>query len=122
MSRVPLVVTGRLSVEVGLAMTHLGKRVLHLYRKSGPLYTALYLKQCTVALQRYYAGDRVESFPVSVSLTRSGIPRIIPVRHRHCISCRDERADYEICIYLSWFGLSRIIALAKSTFESITGG
>ncbi|GMN72229.1 hypothetical protein TIFTF001_056005 [Ficus carica] len=54
MSRVPLVVTGRLSVEVGLAMTHLGKRVLHLYRKSGPLYTALYLKQCTVIRRNRY--------------------------------------------------------------------
>lgn len=65
-----------------------------------------------------------ETLPVSVSLTRSGLPRIIPRRHRHCISCGDERADYLVRLYLSWFGLSRIIELAKpisrSTFESIT--
>lgn len=107
-------------------MAHYTKRVLRLYRTSGPLFTALYLKQCGVALQRYYAGNRVgqEAMPVSVSLTRSGIPRIIPVRHRHCISVRDNRADYLVRLYLSWFGLCRIIELAKpvskSTFASIT--
>ncbi|GMN19136.1 hypothetical protein TIFTF001_045135 [Ficus carica] len=80
LSRVPLIVSGRLSVEVGLAMTLFVKRVLSMYRKSGPLFTALYLKQCSVALQRYYAGNRVdkEMLPIYVSLTRSGIPRIIP--------------------------------------------
>lgn len=105
LSRVPLIVSGRLSVEVGLAMTLFVKRVLSMYRKSGPLFTALYLKQCSVALQRYYAGNRVdkEMLPIYVSLTRSGIPRIILVRHRHCISVGDDRADYLVRLYLSWF-------------------
>lgn len=124
LSKVPFIVSGHLSVEVGLAMTHSCRRVLSLYRKSGPLFTALYFKQCSVALQRYYAGNIVvnETLPFSVSLTRSGLPRIIPRRHRHCLSCGDERADYLVRLYLSWFGLSRIIELAKpisrSTFES----
>lgn len=47
---------------------------------------------------------------MAVSLTRSGLPRIIP---RHCISRRDDRADYLVRLYLSWFGLSRIVELAK---------
>lgn len=60
---------------VGLAMTLFVKRVLSMYRKSGPLFTALYLKQCSVALQRYYAGNRVdkEMLPIYMSLTRSGL-------------------------------------------------
>nr|YP_009380695.1 hypothetical protein AEK19_MT0303 [Utricularia reniformis]ART30578.1 hypothetical protein AEK19_MT0303 [Utricularia reniformis] len=66
------------------------------------------------ALQRYYACYIVvnETLPVSVSLTCSGLPRIIPRRHRHCISCGDERADEIVRLYNSWFGLSRIIELA----------
>lgn len=58
-----------------------------------------------------------------VSLTRSGIPRIIPAYHRHVIRRRDDRADKLVQLYLSWFGLSRLIKLAKPvskvTFESI---
>lgn len=84
-------------------------------RKSGLLFTALYLKQCAVALQRYYADNPIqkETMSVSVSLTKSGIPRLIPVHHRYCIRCRDDRADYLVKLYLSWFGLARIIELAK---------
>lgn len=83
------------------------------------------LKQCAVSLQRYYAGCKVDSpAPVSVSLTRSGIPRLIPCRLRHCLRKGDDRSDYIFRLYLSWFNLSRVIVLAKpvtkSTFESIT--
>lgn len=56
-----------------------------------------------------------------VSLTRSGIPRIIPAYHRHVIRRRDDRADKLVQLYFS--GLSRLIKLAKPvskvTFESI---
>lgn len=125
LSRVPLILTGHLSVEVGLAMVLFIKQIQHLRKKSGLLYTALYLKQCSVALQRAYAGNPIDSSAsVSVSLTRSGYPRIIPVRHRHIISCHSDRSDYLVRLYLSWFGLSRIIVIGKpvtkSLFESIT--
>uniref|UniRef100_A0A0V0IT24 Putative ovule protein n=1 Tax=Solanum chacoense TaxID=4108 RepID=A0A0V0IT24_SOLCH len=48
------------------------KTVVKLKRRSGFLYTALYLKQCTVFLQRYYAGcySKNDTMSVPVSLTR----------------------------------------------------
>ena len=52
-----------------------------------------------------------------VSLTRSGIPRIIPTFHRRIIRVRDERADRVVQLYLSWFSLgSRIRLSKKQTF------
>ncbi|KAL6519618.1 hypothetical protein OROMI_032866 [Orobanche minor] len=123
--RVSLVIAGSPSVEVGLASVSFTRKVVALYRKSGPLFTALYLKQCGVALQRYYAGYKVEkdSLPIYVSLSRSGLPRIIPRHLRHRISIKDDRADYLVRLYLSWFSVAKIIKLAKpiskATFKSI---
>ncbi len=58
-----------------------------------------------------------------VALSKSGIPTIIPVHHRHVIAQRNERSDKLVRLYLSWFSLCRIIRLAKpvskATFESI---
>lgn len=94
--------------------------------KGKSLFTALYLKQCSVSLQRYYAANPIkhEQTSIAVSLPRSGIRRIIPRRDRHCISVRDDRADYLVRLYLSWLGVARIIELAKpvssETFRSIT--
>jgi len=92
--RVPLVASAVLSCEVGLAAADFVKRVYRLKRQSGLLYTALYLKACRVALQRYYAGyfNRHESMSVQVSLTRTGLPRIIPSILRHRIRRRDKHA------------------------------
>ncbi|KAK8480327.1 hypothetical protein V6N11_037738 [Hibiscus sabdariffa] len=64
-------------------------------RRSGALFTALYLKQCAVTLQQAYGG-------------------ITP----------DDKADMLVKLYLSFFSLSRAIKLAKrissSLFASIT--
>lgn len=90
------------------------------------LFTTLYLKQCGVSLQRYYGGNPIinESVPVSVSLTRSGLPRLIPPYLLRRIAKRDERADRLVKLYLSWFTVCRIIELAKKisrdTLSSIT--
>lgn len=106
-------------------MTHFVRQVWRLKKGSGLLFTALYLKQCGVALQRFYAGSPIQKEPLStaVSLTRSGIPRIIPKYHRMIIRRRDSRSDRLVKLYLSWFGLSRIVELAKpigkATFKSI---
>lgn len=91
-----------LTVEVDLAAAHFVRNVYRLNRGSGLLFTALYLKQCRVALQRYYAGSPIKNEPLSVrvSLTRSGLPRIIPKRLRHVISCKDDRADVVVRIYI----------------------
>lgn len=105
------------------------KQVIALKKKSGLLFTALYLKQCGVALQRFYALEdrsslKHQRFDVSVSLTRSGIPRIIPKVHRRRIRLKDDRADYLVKLYLSWFSLAKVIKLAKplrkASFDSIT--
>jgi len=79
--KVNLVITGTFSTEIGLSAVHFARRVRYLALKSGWLYVALYLKQCTTSLLRYYA-------LVSISLTRSGIPRIIPPYHRKLIMKR----------------------------------
>lgn len=90
-------------------------------RTSGLLFTALYLKQCSVALQQYYAGSVNVGPEIYVSLSRSGIPTIIPVHHRHLIKARGERGDFLVRLYLSWFSISRVIKLAKpaATLKSI---
>lgn len=108
--------------EVSLAAVSFMRFVIRLRRKSGYLFTALYLKQCAVSLQRYYAGcyDPRASLSVPISLTRSGIPRIIPSVLRSHIRRRDAHGDMLVRLYRTWFGLSKLIAVArKSTFSSI---
>lgn len=57
-----------------------------------------------------------------VSLTRSGLPTIIPVFHRKLIRAKGARADLIIKFYLS-FSVNRIIPLAprvtRSTFKTL---
>lgn len=101
------------------------REVCRLVKKSGYLFTALYLKQCAASLQQAYGGVKTpHSFlPVPVSLTRSGFPRIISSYHRRLIYRRDDRADTIVQVYLSFFSLSKIILVAKrvnkATFKSI---
>jgi hypothetical protein len=123
------VVAGRLNFETGLSSLLFARKVLTMVRKSGFLSTSLYLKHCSTCLMRYYGGcDRRELHRISgpmVSLSRSGIPTIIPVRHRHAIMQRDDRADRLVRLYLSWFSICRIVPLAKkvsrATFSTIFG-
>lgn len=91
------------------------KQVRLLYRKSGALFVALYLKQAASSLQQYYGGDRVPQgrLPVPIALTRSGLPRIIPSFIRKKIRMRDGIADMWVQIFLSLFSLHRIVPLAK---------
>lgn len=108
-------VTDGLSKENCIAAHLFAKQVRQLYRKSGPLSTALYLKQCGVCLQQVYAGPPYEHerLPVFVSLSRNGLPRIIPSFHRKVIMRKDDKADTLVQLYLSFFTLSRVIPLAK---------
>lgn len=94
--RVVLVISGRLSVETSVAAYLFAKSVLRLKRSSGILFTALFfLKQCGVCLQQQYGGvpQKHDLLPVMVSLTRSGLPRIIPPFHRRIILRKDGWAD-----------------------------
>jgi hypothetical protein len=115
--KLSLVVTGYYTTEHGLAAVHFARHVRRLSKGGGHLHCSLYMKQCGALLMRYYASssivDMKESFPVSVSLTRTGLPRIIPSFHRKIIRRRDKRADYLVRLYLSFFSISKIILLAK---------
>lgn len=61
--------------------------------------------------------------PPPVSLTRSGLSRIIPRFHRLWIIKRDDRADILVKLYLSFFSIYTIIEigkrLSKNTFKTI---
>ena len=97
-----------------VACRRLGKR-------SGWLFLALYLRQSRVCLQRFVARDSIPSdLSPAVSLTRSGLPRIIPSFHRRKIR---EGNHLVIQLYMSFFTVSRLIPLAKkidkSLFDSI---
>nr|UJQ92583.1 MAG: putative RNA-dependent RNA polymerase [Mitoviridae sp.] len=121
-----LMLQDKLNKENCIAIYLFVRRVLTLVRKSGLLFTCLYLKQCSSSLQTAYAGIKRqhERLPVPVSLNRSGYPRIIPPFHRKQILRKDEKADQLVQLYLSFFTLNKIIRLAKkvsyaNTFKSI---
>nr|WJJ80270.1 RNA-dependent RNA polymerase [Cannabis sativa mitovirus 1] len=124
--RIHTVIASHPTLEVAIASISFARKCKHISKHSGLLFTALYLKQCSVSLQRYYSqceeleGD---SMSVYVSLSRSGIPRIIPKHHRNQIRLRNARSDYLVRVYLSWFSVAKIVKLAKpvkaSLFQSI---
>jgi hypothetical protein len=108
-----------------LAASLFCKEVVRLISKSGLLFTALYLKQCSSSLQMAYGGVKKppELLPLPISLTRNAYPRIIPAYHIRIIYRKDDRADLLVKCYLSFFSLSKVIILAKrvdkNTFKSI---
>lgn len=105
--------------EVCIAGYLFAANVYRLRRKSGLLFTALYLKQCSSSLQKAFAGDPNSGLlPVPVSLTRSGYPRLIPRFHRQMIMRRDDKDGSTV-----WFSLYKVILLCKripkDSFDSI---
>lgn len=80
LNRVILVVTDGLNKELYVGVHLFAKEVIRLVRKSGFLFTALYLNvlcHCSKLMPR-----KTGLLPFPVSLTRSGYPRIIPSFHR----------------------------------------
>lgn len=120
-----LVLSGHLTKECAIASFLFAKEVLKIYRRSGGLYCALYLKQCSSSLQAAYGGKKhvPNVHPIFISLTRSGYPTIIPAFHRKMIYRRDDKADFLVRLYLSWFSLSKLVRLcppvSAETFKSI---
>lgn len=104
-----------------IAIFLFGKRVLGLVRGSGLLFTALYLKQCSSSLMTWYGGVPTSPslLPVPISLTRGGLPRIIPTFHRKMMRRRDEKADRLVQVYFSFFGLAKLVKLAKPVRKSL---
>jgi len=85
------------------------KRAVSIYRRQGSKGCAKYFKACTLLLMKSCGGDVLrESMKAGhcVSITRSGLPRIIPVAHRKRI-----RAGEGIIIHfwLSLFSIYRVV-------------
>jgi hypothetical protein len=64
---------------------------------------ALYLKATSVVLMRYYGEGpgslgRPAFYPLPISLTRDGLPRLIPAFHRQKIRRRDERSHSQVLL------------------------
>lgn len=80
-------------------------------RRSGWLNTGLYLKSASLALMKYRAKDfsKKTGLPHPLSLTRTGLPRIIPPFHRKMIR---EGNDTLVRVY---FSISRVILVSKKS-------
>lgn len=119
-TKVVLALSGSLTKEWCIASWLFWKACLKMYRKSGALFLVLYIKQARVCLQKCAVQDKTLGLSMHVSLTRSGIPRIIPSFHRARIKRGDEKI---IQLYLSLMSLTGLIPLAKApskkTLESI---
>ncbi|KAK7298452.1 hypothetical protein VNO77_46913 [Canavalia gladiata] len=96
-----LVIFDGLNKELCVGIHLVVIRIVHLGRKSGWLFCALYLKQAASSLMMAYGGDEFvhPDNAVPVSLTRSGYPRIIPSHHRRMILKKDEKADMLVKFY-----------------------
>lgn len=99
--------------------------IYRLAKFSGVNFVVLYLKTCSILLQQYVAkhtaraGSRVIG-GVAVSVTRSGLPRIIPRVQRVLIRRGNRKA---ITLWLSLFNLYRYLECAykaKDHFATIT--
>lgn len=107
-TRVLLCVFGRLTKGDCLAVYSMSRSIRLLYKKSGPLFTGMYLKQVSFLVMWYVGGEKGKT-PVhktAVSTTRSGIPRIIPPYYRKKLRMND---PVVIQIVLSLCTLSRLI-------------
>ena len=97
--------------------THLiWQKCRQIQRKSGWQFLALYLKQCRTSLMRVVGDDSTPyDLSVFVSLTRSGIPRIIPSFHRQAI----EGSQCYETVHVVIFCVQAYSACTTSTFSSI---
>lgn len=126
-NRLILGLSDKLTKEKCIGTYLFGVSVFRLVRKSGFLFTALYLKQCRTLLLKYWAEDRTYVHDKhGISLNGSGLPRIIPSFHRKKLVRGTEDGDDILQLYLSLFALSKLVELApkisKNTFSSISEG
>ena len=120
LNKMILIVAEGLTKEFCISAYLFTKLVIRLYRKSGALFTAFYLKQCSSSLQQAYGGVKTPHtlLPVPVSLTRSGYPQILPSFHRLMIYKKDDKADMIVRIYLSFFTIANAILIPKKVSKS----
>lgn len=85
------------------------------FRENKPFF-AFFLKRCRTSLMQALGSSdkkRASYAPYSkspsVSLTRSGLPRVIPAHHRRVISQGGKRSELVVRCYLTIFSLYRVI-------------
>ncbi|KAK9082548.1 hypothetical protein Syun_031852 [Stephania yunnanensis] len=115
-SKLTLIILDGLTKEMCIASHLLTKQILFLINQSGILLTSLYLKQCSTSLMLWRGSVRPlpRDLSVPVSLTRSGLPRIIPAFHRREIRSRSPKGDTLIRFYLSAFTIIKLMLVAKA--------
>lgn len=93
-------------------------------RTQGTKGLILYLKSCSVSLQQAIGGQvHPNSLDLGsrISRTRSGLPRVIPARHRILISNQGPGYAVWIRFYLTVFSMYRVIPLVgRPKFNTIT--
>lgn len=109
-TRLLITVLGRLSRGHCLAVFAMSREIVRIYRKSGPLFLGLYLKQVHHLVLWYVGGDRTQrpSMKTYVSCSRSGLPRFIPPAYRKVIKAGVD-SDGVVKIVLSVCSLSKLL-------------
>lgn len=103
------------SKEHCIASYLFARRVYRLIRKTGILYTSMYLKQCSLSLQKAYGGDpSVSLLPVPVALTRWGTPplSLSSIEGRSTGAERWRRTVWYSATPLSWFNIDKLVLLS----------
>lgn len=119
LNRILYCVSGGPSKGHCIALYAMSKRIYQISKKSGLLFTGIYLKQVGFHLQQYVGGTRplAHNQKVYISLTRSGIPRFIPPIYRKRL--RGEIDPLVVRIVLSVCTLSRIIKILPRSKRQI---
>jgi len=108
LNKIQLFVCRRLRKGYCISLWLMSKQIHRLYKKAGPLFLARYLKACLGCLMWYVAGRQGPrpKLAVPVSLTKTGLPRIIPSGLRREIRERNYRV---IRLIVSVFSIYRLI-------------
>lgn len=119
LNKILFCITGGPSKGHCIALYSMSTRIISIARKSGLLFTGMYLKQVSFMLQWYVGGekDKRPTMSVFISLTRSGIPRFIPPIYRKRL--RGEVDPIVVKIVLSVCTLSRLILICPRSKKYI---
>lgn len=122
LNRVPIVLLGKSSRTYILAIIAFARFAQPMVRNQGFKGFAVYSKACQTLLIKSVAGSPIksvfEAFKVNVSITRDGLPKLIPKNHR----IRIRRGDVHIIrFWSSLFSIFRIVEyLGKPNLKTIT--
>lgn len=122
LNRVPIVLLGKSSRTYILAIIAFARVARPMVRNQGFKGFAVYSKACQTLLIKSVAGSPIksvfEAFKVNVSITRDGLPKLIPKNHR----IRIRRGDVNIIrFWSSLFSIFRIVEyLGKPNLKTIT--